>query len=237
MKSKAVSIFYKLLFGEPHYNKRIKNSAYKTYILNCQSIWHNKQHLDTGFEKLLRLILVSTQILFPGIHLMQLIGKRGIITRNFVKECYVILKTLLPLYFLTSGLYTHLWAMYVATYLLIETVCYVACIIFVSDIFVEPRSHRRNLLLLLFNYLEICFCYAVIYGTQHLLKGDITGYVDYLYFSVVTSTTIGYGDIAPASNFAKMVVSSQAILSLAFVGIFLNYFGSKMERIYKSDDN
>ncbi len=43
-----------------------------------------------------------------------------------------------------------------------------------------------------------------------------------MYFSVVTSTTLGYGDIVPVTDFARGLVSAQCILSVFIIGFFLN---------------
>lgn len=37
-------------------------------------------------------------------------------------------------------------------------------------------------------------------------------YFDYLYFSVVTSSTTGYGDIIPSTNLARILVTTQILL-------------------------
>jgi hypothetical protein len=227
---------YKLFLGSPTYNKPLKNTPYQTYVRDLKNTWDNKRHHDTGLEKVLRLFLVSIQIIFPAMHIMQAVGKVGVITRNLVKEFYVVFKTLLPLVILMNDWYANTWAITVSIYFMTETFLYVISIIFVSDIFIEPRSYRRNLLMLFLNYLEICFNYAVIYAGLDLLTGKVTGYVDYIYFSIVTSTTIGYGDISPATDLGKVIVSTEAILSLAFIGLFLNFFGSKMEHMYRDEE-
>lgn len=43
-----------------------------------------------------------------------------------------------------------------------------------------------------------------------------------VYFSVVTNTTLGYGDIVPISNRARIIVGSQSIIGLVLMGLFLN---------------
>jgi Ion channel len=222
---------YKLFFGKPEYNKPIRGTEYHTHWRNLQKIWNNERHHDIGFEKILRLILVALHFVFPGIHIRNVTGRFGSIKRNVVIEFYVLCKTLLPLYFLASGLYVHPWVMILSSYLLAETVCYVASLIFVSDIFVKPRSYRRNILMLFFNYLEISFCFAVIYAGLHLLGDQPKSVFDYVYFSVVTSTTIGYGDFHPVTNMGKVFVCVQAIMVVAFIVLFLNFFGSKVEAL------
>jgi hypothetical protein len=43
-----------------------------------------------------------------------------------------------------------------------------------------------------------------------------------LYLSSATMTTVGYGDIVPVSSTTRLLISSQAILGLLLIGMFLN---------------
>ncbi len=229
-------ILTKLFFGKPEYNKPIRDTAYNLYSKNLIKIWNNEKHHDIGFEKILRLILVAVQIIFPGIHIRNIFGRFGLIKRNVAIEFYVLFKTILPLYFLVSGLYRNVFAVIISTYLLMETICYVASLIFVSDMFVKPRSYRRNILMLFLNYVEIALSFAVVYGGLHLLGDQATSYFDYIYFSIVTSTTIGYGDIHPHTEMGKVIVCIQAVMVVAFIVLFLNFFGSKVETLQHEEE-
>jgi hypothetical protein len=42
------------------------------------------------------------------------------------------------------------------------------------------------------------------------------------YFSAVTITTLGYGDIVPITNIARIVTSIESILGVVLIGLFLN---------------
>lgn len=55
----------------------------------------------------------------------------------------------------------------------------------------------------------------------------VSNFIDAIYLSVVTVTTLGYGDIVPASPYAKMLTSFQAISGVVVVGLFLNSLFSK----------
>ena len=221
----------KLFFGKPEYNKPIAESAYLSYRKNFIRIWNNERHHDIGFEKVLRLFLVGVQIIFPGIHVRNFFGKYGLIKRNVAIEFFVLFKTLLPMYFVLSGLYRYKITVVLSAFLMLETICYVSSLIFVADMFVKPRSCRRNILMLFLNYLEISFCFAVIYAGLNLLGNQAKSNIDYIYFSVVTSTTIGYGDIHPINDLGKIFVCIQAVMVVAFIVLFLNFFGSKVETL------
>lgn len=227
---------YKLFLGKPEYNLPLSRSAYTNHKIHLKKIWDNAKHNDIGFEKILRLFLVAIQFIFPGIHYRNFWGKKGTIVRNVAIEFYVLFKTLLPVFFLTSGLYKYKITVVISSYLLFETICYVSALIFVSDMYVKPRSYRRNILMLFLNYLEIAFSFAVIYAGLNLLGGRALSIIDYIYFSIITSTTIGYGDLYPTSDFGKILVCIQAIMVVAFVVLFLNFFGSKVENINREND-
>ena len=226
----------KLFFGKPEYNRPMRHPAYEAQWRHFIRIWNNEKHHDIGFEKILRLFLVSIQFIFPGIHIRHFFGKFGLIKRNVAVEFYVLFKTLLPLYFIVSGLYHYKITVVISIYLLTETICYVATLIFVADMFVKPRSYRRNILMLFLNYLEIVFCFAVIYAGLNLLGSQAKTDFDYIYFSVITSTTIGYGDINPVNGLGKLFVCVQATMVLAFIVLFLNFFGSKVETLHNEDE-
>ena len=45
---------------------------------------------------------------------------------------------------------------------------------------------------------------------------------DFLYFSTITQTTVGYGDILPNKTIVRMVVVAQIVLGLLMLGILIN---------------
>lgn len=51
---------------------------------------------------------------------------------------------------------------------------------------------------------------------------------DYLYFSVTTMTTVGYGDIVPIHFFAKMAAIVEAFLGFLMLGIFISLIQKKL---------
>jgi len=51
---------------------------------------------------------------------------------------------------------------------------------------------------------------------------NFEGIIDRIYFSVVTITTLGYGDIVPLSGLAKILVALESVTGLIIAGLFLN---------------
>ena len=114
-------------------------------------------------------------------------------------------------------------------YLLFETILYVPTLIFASDSLARPSSYKRSLLLLFLNYFEIIFSYSVIYATGNYLNKTFTHWFDAIYFSIVTSSSIGYGDFYPVTTFGKFLVSTQSLLFLFFLVLFLNFFSANVK--------
>ncbi len=97
-------------------------------------------------------------------------------------------------------------------------------------------------------YLLVGLCFAVAYilmidlAPGSFIAGDkviqISGAMpsahatSMLYFSFVTMTTLGYGDIAPSSDFAQMCAVTQAIIGQLYLTIFL----ARLVALYVSRD-
>jgi hypothetical protein len=47
-------------------------------------------------------------------------------------------------------------------------------------------------------------------------------FIQSIYFSIVTITTLGYGDITPQNANAQLLAASEALLGVIFIGLFLN---------------
>jgi voltage-gated potassium channel Kch len=69
---------------------------------------------------------------------------------------------------------------------------------------------------------------------QYISKGFPVSFSDnywrMFYFSTITVTTLGYGDIVPLTNKARLIVSTEAVLGVVVIGLFLN---SLSKRFYK----
>lgn len=70
--------------------------------------------------------------------------------------------------------------------------------------------------------LTVILVFAFIYcGVSFEIKG-VNDFGSALYFSVVTITTLGFGDMYPVSWFGKMMVCLEALSGVVIVGLFLN---------------
>lgn len=73
------------------------------------------------------------------------------------------------------------------------------------------------------SYLVVIIAFAFDYlANGEMFCEPISSLVNALYFSVVTITTLGYGDFYPEHNFAKYACSAQAITGVLLIGLYLN---------------
>lgn len=54
----------------------------------------------------------------------------------------------------------------------------------------------------------------------HVIEG--WSWVDSLYFSVVAVTTVGFGDLVPTTDAAKLVTVGYIVIGLSLIGLYLN---------------
>lgn len=223
------SILKKLLLGNVSRIPKPEYNPVQKRIQNIKAIWNNNHQDDSGIEKIVRLFLSSSQLLFPGVYIKYLATLKGYEYRDLALDFYVLLKVTFPLLILIYQWENIHFLICIMVYLLLETVLYIPTLIFASDLFSKPRSYKRSMLLLFFNYIEIIFAFAVLYSSGNYLNKTFTNWFDAVYFSIVTSSSIGYGDFYPVTTYGKVLVSSQAILFLFFVILFLNFFTTKIK--------
>lgn len=63
-----------------------------------------------------------------------------------------------------------------------------------------------------------------------VVKGGVENFHRYFYFSAVTITTLGYGDIAPITVRSRLLVASETIFGIVLIGLFLNSLKSPRSR-------
>jgi hypothetical protein len=71
--------------------------------------------------------------------------------------------------------------------------------------------------------------FATLYARYDLV-GPIRHWFDYVYFSIVTFTSLGYGDIHPTGIWGKAAACGEIILGLVMFGLLLTFIGNRMQR-------
>lgn len=85
-------------------------------------------------------------------------------------------------------------------------------------------------------YIGITPIFALIYywlpDSQFRIPDNAgTDYGSWLYYSIVTITTLGFGDYTPAHGWAQAVTAIEVMCGLVFLGFFLNAVGSMKSEI------
>ena len=222
-------ILRKLLLGNVTNLRDSKLNPIQKRIQNIKAIWNNDHQDDNGIEKIVRLLLSSSQLIFPGIYIKYLASKKGTEYEDLAMDFYILLKVAMPLLIISNHWQQSPVVLGMMIYVMLETVLYIPTLIFASDLFARPRSYKRSMLLLFFNYLEIVFGFAVLYSTGNYLNQPINHWFDAVYFSMVTSSTIGFGHLYPVQTFGKALVMTQSLLVLMFVVLFLNFYSTKID--------
>lgn len=99
----------------------------------------------------------------------------------------------------------------------------------VVDILPEPRVTISTIFGSVGTYMLAILYWATIYSAlQHLAEGAFSGAVepnsgvmDFLYFSMITQTTVGFGDIAPVAPFARSMVGLEAVTGQLYIAIIV----------------
>lgn len=225
-----------LLFGQPR-SRRYEHSHHAVrHIINIiKQVWNNELHSDFGIERIARLVVACLLLLSLGLHIKSLFANSPKYVAKSVVDLYVISKLLLPVLVFGMNWFAHPIVVWISCYMIAETLVYVVSLIYLSHEYSRPISDRRSFTLLIINYVQIVLDFAVIYHYLYLsdsqfLQGHYLGRVSAVYFSFVTSATIGFGDITPHGHIGKIMVMIQAIVFVLFVTLFLSYFGSQLKR-------
>lgn len=100
----------------------------------------------------------------------------------------------------------------------------------ISTIFtLQPRFYG-------FLYLGVIPLFALILRVVPGVFEDPVSFLDTLYFSVVTITTLGYGDITPHSDVGKLLCASESLIGIVLIGLFLNALSRKHSESIREEE-
>lgn len=114
-------------------------------------------------------------------------------------------------------------------YRIIDAVNYCLCILFVDRYKRDwhPRSWNRSLILLFIIYLTLIVAFAVLYLQTQSVGADKVALTDWgqaIYFSLVTITTLGYGDYTPLNSTGEWLVVAETMLGFVLVVVIIGAF-------------
>jgi hypothetical protein len=82
-------------------------------------------------------------------------------------------------------------------------------------------SRRRSLIFALTGYLEFVVLFGILFQQILLIKPSaikgVSSILGCLYFSAVTITTLGYGDVQPVSRLARLGAGLESLIGVVFV--------------------
>ena|SRR5882762_4684381 len=113
-----------------------------------------------------------------------------------------------------------------AAALAIDLVIFIAIVVIFTRHFLLPRSPYKTFAgfcVLAFFIFDMIISYANIYRSFGLVDGSVavTNIRDFIYFSVITWTTVGYGDLKPSPE-SRMFAASEALLGYLTMGLYLS---------------
>ncbi|MEJ2696946.1 MAG: potassium channel family protein [Candidatus Sulfobium sp.] len=103
------------------------------------------------------------------------------------------------------------------------------------------RGYRRLLILIIQNYIEIAAWFGSFYivGRTYFIDNNcvLKSSAGALYYSIVTMTTLGYGDVTPNSAWTRLLVSAQALTGVFMVAVIVARFISFLPKPQTLDDS
>lgn len=86
------------------------------------------------------------------------------------------------------------------------------------------------LLLVPYCFLGVSFSYLymVFYQIDYESFSGVSGVVDFFYFSFVTITTLGYGDVLPVSSGVKLAVIFETVIGIFYMAVVVGIVIAKM---------
>lgn len=169
-----------------------------------------------GIFRVFQLSLELAKIAFPSFWITLLFGKKKANVVDFSNDVWVLVRIAFLIIMLWRGS-AGSWQAWLVIYLIADIFVYVSRLVFLSTIYEPTLSAERTLLFLLVNYFEIVLGFAFLHRVYGGLNVGSFCPIQALYFSFVTSTTLGYGEIVPVSSDAQLRIIIQLAMTFVFI--------------------
>ncbi|MEO1530437.1 MAG: potassium channel family protein [Planctomycetota bacterium] len=108
-------------------------------------------------------------------------------------------------------------------------------LVHLRTLFADPEVHWHTLVGAACTYILIGLFFASINAvllqldpqSMVLPKDETEPFFQLIYFSFVTLTTVGYGDVLPASNAARMLAAYEAVIGQSYVAVVVGLLVGK----------
>jgi hypothetical protein len=136
--------------------------------------------------------------------------------------------TIILLFFLVAGILFRSAGFAVADNLITALYCMLLSWVVLLRTFSDGPVTIHRIFGAIVVYLLISFIFALLYHSVYLLKGEISfkgltssDRKEFMYFSLTTLTTVGYGDISPALPFNRSLANLEALIGQLYPAILI----------------
>ena len=180
--------------------------------------WHKPSF---GLLRVVRLGLLLTLLLFPTAYIDCAVGSTRRSVVALTRDVYYLGVMGLFLSILFGERHGSVLMVVIVVYLLIGILAHLAGQVFAWRRYsIDPE---RSLLLAVMNYFQTAVAFAILYRFWDSLSIKSPCATQALYFSLVTGTTVGYGDITPVGSAGQILVMCQLGTSFLFATVFLSF--------------
>jgi hypothetical protein len=199
---------------------------------DLQKVWYTP---SLGLTRLVKLALCVAPFAFPVLWITEALKQSDRRLIFLGVDGYVVLRAAVLAAILLCNVKQNWTITFIVTYFLLDILVSVSGVMFLADVHSRPLSYIRSLLLILLNFGEVVLAFASLHWQWGGLSIELASPFEAFYFSAVTATTLGDGNIYPVASSAKIRVVLQLAVSLVFISVFFAAALNRMGGAGKND--